>query len=116
MPPGIFPPRFLHVLWGVQKEAARQHCPLPCRFTPILRGVREEVRKGAYTLVLEFETKKDMTMDMWTDRLDKIESFFGPGIKAKVCFSSHLLGGWWTIAAWVTPAAACPAARHALLA
>ena len=55
-----------------------------CRFTPILRGVREEVEEGAYTLVLEFETKKDMTMAMWTDRLDKIETFFGPGIKAKV--------------------------------
>ncbi len=40
--------------------------------------------EGAYTLVLEFETKKDMTMDMWTDRIDKIESFFGPGITAKV--------------------------------
>ena len=47
--------------------------------------MREEVAEGAYTLVLEFETKKDMTMDMWTDRLDKIETFFGPGIKAKVC-------------------------------
>ncbi len=55
-----------------------------CRFTPILRGVREEASEGAYTLVLEFETKKDMTMDMWTDRVDKIESFFGPGITAKV--------------------------------
>ena len=51
--------------------------------------------------MLEFETKKDMTMDMWMDRLDKIESFFGPGIKAKVCFSSHLLKGLVDIAAWV---------------
>ena len=59
-----------------------------CRFTPILRGVREEIEGGAYTLVLEFETKKDMTMEMWTDRLDKIESFFGPGIKAKVISAS----------------------------
>lgn len=59
-----------------------------CRFTPILRGVREEIEEGAYTLVLEFETKKDMTMEMWTDRLDKIESFFGPGIKAKVSSTS----------------------------
>ncbi len=58
------------------------------RFTPILRGVREEIEEGAYTLVLEFETKKDMTMEMWTDRLDKIESFFGPGIKAKVSSAS----------------------------
>lgn len=46
--------------------------------------MREEVKEEAYTLVLEFETKKDMTMDMWTDRLDKIETFFGPGINAKV--------------------------------
>ena len=60
-----------------------------CRFTPILRGVREEVEDGAYTLVLEFETKKDMTMEMWTDRLDKIETFFGPGIKAKVISASR---------------------------
>ena len=46
------------------------------------------MEEGAYTLVLEFETKKDMTMEMWTDRLDKIESFFGPGIKAKVISAS----------------------------
>lgn len=67
--------------------------------------------------MLEFETKKDMTMDMWTDRLDKIESFFGPGIKAKVCFSSHLLKGLVdNCCLGYTPAAARPAARHAVLA
>jgi len=54
---------------------------LPRRLCPILVGLREEVRAGAYTLVLEFATKKDqMTDDMWVERQDKIQSFFGPGI------------------------------------
>ena len=34
--------------------------------------------------VLEFETKKEMTLEMWTDRNDKIEKFFGPGVKANI--------------------------------
>ena len=39
----------------------------------------------AYTLVLEFENKKDiMPEDAWTSRLGKIESFFGPGITASL--------------------------------
>lgn len=58
--------------------------PFYCRLTPVLRGVREEARDGMYTLVLEFETKEQMTLEMWETRLNKIESFFGPGIKAKV--------------------------------
>ena len=115
--PGRFPSGVTHVVWGVQKEAQQGDIVLPCRFTPILRGVREEVKEGAYTLVLEFETKKDMTMDMWTDRVDKIETFFGPGIKAKVCFSSHLLRGLVDFRCLdCSPAAAHPAARHAVLA
>lgn len=50
----------------------------------MLRGVREEAREGAYTLVLEFETKEQMTFDMWESRLGKIQSFFGPGVNAEV--------------------------------
>ena len=50
----------------------------------MLRGVREEAREGAYTLVLEFETKEQMTLDMWESRVGKIQSFFGPGINAEV--------------------------------
>lgn len=57
---------------------------MSCRLTPILRGVREEAQDGAYTLVLEFETKEQMTLDMWESRKGKIESFFGPGINAEV--------------------------------
>lgn len=66
--------------WDFRAEAA------PCmrRLTPLLRGIREEAREGAYTLVLEFETKEQMTLDMWESRLGKIQSFFGPGITAEV--------------------------------
>lgn len=56
---------------------------IPRRLCPILKRVREEVRDGAYTLVLEFETNKaQMTDDMWESRQEKIQNFFGPGIVA----------------------------------
>lgn len=58
---------------------------LPRRLCPILTGLREEVRGGKYTLVLEFLTKKDtMTDEMWETRKDKIQSFFGPGITVEL--------------------------------
>lgn len=58
---------------------------IPRRLCPILTAVREEMRDGAYTLVLEFITNKDqMTDDMWESRKDKIQSFFGPGIVAEL--------------------------------
>ena len=34
--------------------------------------------------VLEFETKKEMTLEMWTDRQEKIQAFFGPGVLADI--------------------------------
>lgn len=34
--------------------------------------------------VLEFSTKPEMMLEMWTDRQQKIESFFGPGIKVDI--------------------------------
>mgnify|MGYP002632008796 CR=1 FL=1 len=61
------------------------------RLAPRLVGLREEMAKAspeasaaAYTLILEFDTKPEMTLEMWTDRKDKIEGFFGPGIIAGV--------------------------------
>lgn len=58
---------------------------VPRRLSPVLVGIREEVRNGSYTLVLEFETKKDQfTDEMWETRLDKFQSFFGPGITAEM--------------------------------
>jgi hypothetical protein len=58
---------------------------IPRRLCPILVALREEIRDGAYTLVLEFTTNKDqMTDDMWESRKDKIQTFFGPGIVAEL--------------------------------
>lgn len=54
------------------------------RLTPQLTGIREEVKDGRYCLVLEFSIKKDMTLEMWTDRQSKIQTFFGPGITAEI--------------------------------
>jgi hypothetical protein len=54
------------------------------RLTPKLTGVREEVKDGMYSLILEFTTKKDMTLEMWTDRQSKIQTFFGPGVVAEI--------------------------------
>lgn len=59
---------------------------IPRRLCPTLVGVREELTgpERAYTLVLEFASKPELTPEMWEDRLPKIESFFGPGIKASL--------------------------------
>lgn len=52
------------------------------KLSPVLKGLREEVVEGAYTLVLEFEAKLDM--DKWDERQPKFQSFFGPGIIARI--------------------------------
>lgn len=57
---------------------------LPRRFCPILVAVREEVRGGNYTLVLDFDTKEGMEEEEWTSRQEKIQSFFGPGITVEL--------------------------------
>ncbi len=44
--------------------------------------MREEVTDGAYTLVLEFESK--LEPEKWIERQAKFQSFFGPGIIAKI--------------------------------
>ncbi|MGB3769169.1 MAG: DUF2854 domain-containing protein [Phormidesmis sp.] len=50
---------------------------------PVLAGLREEQRDGAYTLVLEFDSPY-VTFEKWQEKESKIEKFFGPGIKAEV--------------------------------
>jgi len=55
---------------------------LPRRLAPLLKGLREVVEDGAYTLVLEFEAK--LTPEQWEERQPKIQSFFGPGITARI--------------------------------
>ncbi len=50
---------------------------------PVLSGLREEQRDGAYTLVLEFDSPY-VTFEKWQEKQAKIENFFGPGIEAEV--------------------------------
>lgn len=55
------------------------------RLCPILVGLREEMKDGQYTLVLDFDTKKDLMSDEeWETRQEKIQAFFGPGIVAEL--------------------------------
>ncbi|MCU0570721.1 MAG: DUF2854 domain-containing protein [Oculatellaceae cyanobacterium Prado106] len=51
--------------------------------SPILQGLREEDRNGAYTLVLEFDSPL-MELATWQQKQEKIEKFFGPGLRAEV--------------------------------
>lgn len=50
---------------------------------PVLAGLREEQRDGAYTLVLEFDSPF-IPLEKWQEKQPKIEKFFGPGIHAKI--------------------------------
>ncbi|ELR99248.1 DUF2854 domain-containing protein [Gloeocapsa sp. PCC 73106] len=50
---------------------------------PILVGLKEIEIDGRYTLVLEFDSSM-ITLDTWKEKQDKIESFFGPKIKAQI--------------------------------
>jgi hypothetical protein len=50
---------------------------------PVLSGLYEEQRDGAYTLVLEFNSPY-VSFEKWQEKQPKIESFFGPGIVAEV--------------------------------
>ena len=46
---------------------------------PTLVGLAEMVIVDRYALVLKFDAPK-MTLDEWTDRREKIQGFFGPGV------------------------------------
>jgi len=50
---------------------------------PVLVALRETVRDGAYTLILEFYSPL-ISLETWLDRREKIEKFFGPGIKVEI--------------------------------
>ena len=50
---------------------------------PQITGIRETEINGAYTLVLEFDSPL-LPMQVWQQQLEKIQSFFGPGIKAEL--------------------------------
>jgi hypothetical protein len=50
---------------------------------PILKGLQEVEIGGDYGLILEFYSPF-MTLDVWTDKQEKITKFFGPGIKTTI--------------------------------
>jgi hypothetical protein len=50
---------------------------------PILQGIREENRDGAYALVLEFESPM-FSLEAWLQKQEKIATFFGPGIQVEI--------------------------------
>lgn len=52
------------------------------KFAPTLTGLREITVSGRYSLVLEF--KSGLDLEKWEERLSKFQSFFGPGIQAKL--------------------------------
>ncbi|HIK55783.1 MAG TPA: DUF2854 domain-containing protein [Synechococcales cyanobacterium M55_K2018_004] len=50
---------------------------------PILVGIREEAIAGAYALVLEFDSDL-ISFETWQSKREKIERFFGPGIRVEL--------------------------------
>jgi hypothetical protein len=54
---------------------------------PILQGIREEAIAGSYALILEFDSEY-VSLEAWQAKRDKLERFFGPGIRAEVAESA----------------------------
>ena len=50
---------------------------------PVITGIRETEVEGAYTLVLEFESPH-VPFDLWQQKQEKMEKFFGPGIRVQL--------------------------------
>jgi hypothetical protein len=51
---------------------------------PVMVGLREETSGGKYSLVVEFKNKQGFDTTSWAQRLPKFQSFFGPGIEARM--------------------------------
>ena len=50
---------------------------------PIIKGLRETEVEGAYTLILEFNSPL-IPFETWQQKREKIEKFFGPGIRVEL--------------------------------
>lgn len=50
---------------------------------PILSGLQEQSRDGAYTLLMEYYSPF-FSLEDWQERHEKIEKFFGPNIEAEI--------------------------------
>ena len=80
---------------------------LPRRLCPRLTGLREEVQEGAYTLVLEFESK--LEEPQWQERQPKIQSFFGPGAAPAGAHSAAGIVHMWGLHGQICGCAECRA-------
>ena len=50
---------------------------------PVLRGLRETEVDGTYTLIMEFDSPL-ISLEMWQNKREKLEKFFGPGIRTEI--------------------------------
>jgi hypothetical protein len=50
---------------------------------PVITGLRETSVDGAYTLILEFDSPL-IPFEVWQKKREKMETFFGPGLRVEV--------------------------------
>ncbi len=50
---------------------------------PVIKELRETEIEGAYALILEFDSPL-MPLEVWQQKHQKMESFFGPGVQVEV--------------------------------
>lgn len=50
---------------------------------PLLVGIREDEMSGSYALILEFDSPR-IPLETWQAKQEKIEKFFGPGVRAEI--------------------------------
>lgn len=50
---------------------------------PIIKSIRETEVDGAYALILEFDSPM-ISFETWQQKHEKMESFFGPGVKVQI--------------------------------
>lgn len=50
---------------------------------PVLSGLRETEVDGNYTLILEFDSPL-ISLQTWQEKREKLEKFFGPGIRVEI--------------------------------
>lgn len=50
---------------------------------PIIKGLQETTIEGAYALILEFDSPL-LSLAVWQQKQEKMEKFFGPGVRVRV--------------------------------
>jgi len=57
---------------------------IPRNAAPKLVGIQEQAVDGRYALILEFENNPRVPLSQWTNRREKMQAFFGPGIRVEL--------------------------------